>query len=405
MLEWWREQLGRRPGWMNVLLAASAYMAFVYVPWDLFLKPVHGDVQVWFGVPLRGWAAKLTTPVHGLIYLAATYGFWRMRPWMWPWASVYAAYLAGSGAIWSWRELEGVSGVSLGLASLGLGGGLGAALWRARSAFRAAPRPLRERYGPWALVTGASSGIGAAFARALAREGLSVVLVARREGRLAELAAELEKRHGVATRIATLDLSEPDAAARLAAAVEDLELGVLVSNAGFGYIGRFEKQSGARLQEMVILNCLTPVALTHAVLPGMRRRGQGAVIFTGSVAGRQPLPLHAVYAATKGFEELLGEALWAELRGTGVDVLVLEPGTTQTEFQEVAGEVPHSGQAPEVVVAWALDALGRQPSVIPNWFNWLRANAGMRLLPRSWLALAAERFARRRLSPGARPEP
>jgi short-subunit dehydrogenase len=140
---------------------------------------------------------------------------------------------------------------------------------------------------------------------------------------------------------------------------------------------------------MVELNCAVPVALTRALLPPMRERGRGAVVFVGSVAGCQPLPLHSLYAATKAFDNLLGEALWAEYRGSGVDCLSLLPGPTETEFQAIARELPHPGEPPEQVVANALAALGRQPSVISGWFNWIRANAASRLVPRSVLALAA----------------
>jgi short-subunit dehydrogenase len=142
---------------------------------------------------------------------------------------------------------------------------------------------------------------------------------------------------------------------------------------------------------MVQVNCVAPVVLARALIPPMIERGRGAVVFTGSVAGCQPLPLHALYAATKSFDNLLGEALWAEYRGTGVDCLALLPGPTETEFQALAGELPHPGEPPEQVVATALDALGRQPSVISGWLNWLRANAAMRLAPRTLLALAAKR--------------
>jgi short-subunit dehydrogenase len=114
-------------------------------------------------------------------------------------------------------------------------------------------------------------------------------------------------------------------------------------------------------------------------------------VVRGSVAGCQPLALHGLYAATKSFDNLLGEALWAELRGTGVDCLALLPGPTDTEFQAAAGELPHAGEPPEQVVATALDALGRQPSVISGWWNWLRANAASRLVSRSVLAVAAKR--------------
>jgi hypothetical protein len=177
---------------------------------------------------------------------------------------------------------------------------------------------------------------------------------------------------------------------RLARAVEDLELGILVNNAGFGYQGRFERQDAERLREMVQVNCAAPVVLTSRLLPAMRARGRGALVFTGSVAGRQPLPLHAVYAASKGFDLLLGDALAVELRDGGIDVLVLEPGPTESEFQAAAGETPHPAEPAERVVAVALDALGRQPSVVAGWANWLRAGLPQRLLPRSLVAHVAE---------------
>jgi hypothetical protein len=115
-----------------------------------------------------------------------------------------------------------------------------------------------------------------------------------------------------------------------------------------------------------------------------------AVIFTGSVSGAQPLPVHAVYSATKSFDNLLAESLWGELRGSGIDVLALEPGATETEFQHTAGQTAHAGESPEKVVRVALQALGHQPSVVSGWFNWLRANAATRLLPRSLLTLLAK---------------
>jgi hypothetical protein len=177
----------------------------------------------------------------------------------------------------------------------------------------------------------------------------------------------------------------------LLAAAADLEIAMLVNNAGVGYVGRFHEQQPARLAAMVQLNCAAPVSLTAALLPKMVQRGRGAVIFTGSVSGSQPLPLHSLYSATKVFDNFLGEALWGELQGTGVDVLSLLPGSTDTEFAAAADELPHGGASAADVVADALDALGQQPSVINGWFNWLRANAGVRLLPRSILTLLAKR--------------
>jgi hypothetical protein len=206
----------------------------------------------------------------------------------------------------------------------------------------------------------------------------------------------------VATRVVAVDLAAAEGPQRLTQAVADLEIGIAVNNAGFGLAGRFERQDAERLREMVQLNCLAPLLLTRELLPSMRERGRGAVIFTGSIAAKQPLPLHGVYAATKVFDGFLGEALWAEMRGSGVDVLVVEPGPTETEFQAVAGEIAHAGQSPDEVVAIALEALGRQPSIATRWLDWLRGNAGMRLMPRSLLALAAKDFIARQTPPELR---
>jgi hypothetical protein len=377
---------------MNALLIFCAYMTFVYVPWDFFVKEMARDEEVWLGLLLHGFWAKLTEPLHWVIFAAGTYGFWRMRPWMWPWAGVYAGQIAVGMLVWALVYLESEWRWPLGLASMGLLAVPTVALLRARPRFQAGLRPgsLRERYGDWALVTGASAGIGAEFARALARGGLNVVLTARREDRLRGLAAELEKEHSVSTRVVAADLAAADGADRVADAVADLEIAVLVNNAGFGYSGRFDKLEPARLREMVRVNCEAPTVLTGRLLPAMVRRGRGAVIFTGSVAAFQPLPLHGLYSATKVFDQFLAESLWGELRGSGVDVLVLQPGSTDTEFQAVAGEIAHPGEPAADVVRVALEALGKQPSVTSGWFNWLRGNAAARLLPRSLLALLAK---------------
>jgi hypothetical protein len=386
---WFTDTLARRPWWMNALLVFCAFMAAVYVPWDLFVKPAAEDEEVWFGILFRSRPAKFTALAHWAVYAAGAYGFWRMRPWMWPWAAVYAAQLALSMFIWGAWHVGGVGGFMIGLASVAPFGALTLALANARDAFQAQPPSMRQRYGEWALITGASSGIGREFARALARDGVSCVLSARREERLRALAAELERLHGVATRVVPEDLADPHGADRLAAAVADLEIAVLVNNAGFGYAGRLDKQDTERLRSLVHVNCVAPLVLTSRLLPRMRARGRGAIIITGSIAGQQPLPRLAAYSASKSFDRLLGESLWGELRGTGVDVLVLEPGPTDTEFQGTAGEIPHPGEPPGNVVRVALDALGHQPAVVSGWFNWLRGLAG-RFLPRSILTLVAE---------------
>ncbi len=406
MGKWLRRTFRGRPAWMNALMVFSAYMAFVYVPWDFFLKPVAADEEVWFGILFRGWAAKLLEIPHWAVYAAGTYGFFYMRPWMFPWASLYVAQIAIGMVVWSALYTDaGFGGLVASLVAAALFGALALVLWRARPLFEAARPRLSQRYGGWALVTGASAGIGAEFAHALARDGMNVVLCARREERLRELAAELEKSRGVATRVVVEDLSDPAGAERLATAVADLEIGVLVNNAGAGYAGRFSLLETERLRGMVELNCVAPVVLTSRLLPAMRERGRGAVIVTGSVAGRQPLPLHGVYSATKAFDLLFGESLAVECEDEGIDVLVIEPGRTATEFQTAAGETPPpttAFQPASEVVALALAALGRKPSVVSGWLNWLRANAVTRLLPRSLAAHIAEGVVARQTPPELR---
>jgi len=391
MKSWWNAQLARRPWWMNMLFFFCLYMAVVHTPLDLFMKPVAHDEEVWFGIVFRGWAAKLLAIPHGVVYALGAYGFWRMRPWMWPWAAAYAAQVALSMLIWGIVHLEGFGGMLVALFSPVPFLGLAAALFLERERFEADPiPPLKERYGSWAVVTGASAGIGVEFARALARRGMSVVVVARRRDRLDVLARELEEEHGVEARVVAVDLGQPGGADALADAVADLDVGVLVNNAGAGYAGRFDRQETERLRAVVTLNCITPVVLTSRLIGGMRMRGRGAVIVVGSVAGHQPLPLHGVYSATKAFDLHFGEALWAEMQGTGIDVLVIEPGPTATEFQEMAGELAHVGEPASNVVRAALEALGRQPSVVSGWANYLRSHLP-RFIPRSVIPLVAGR--------------
>jgi hypothetical protein len=392
---WLADRFAERPWWMNALMVFSAFLTFVYMPYDFLLKPVSQDQEAWFGILLRGSAAKLTEPLHWAIYAAGTYGFWRMRPWMWPWAALYAASVTFGMFVWPIVYSGGFKGVLLGVVSAIPIGLVTRALWRSADLFDAKSPALRERYGEWAVVTGASAGIGAAFARAFAREGMSVFLVARREDRLRELAAELSRDHGVQTRVLAADLSTRGGMEAVATAMRELEVAILVSNAGAGYAGSFHKQDLERLREIVELNCTASVVLTHRALEGMLARGRGAVIVVASVAGRQPVPLHAVYAATKAFDLFFGEALWVEQREHGIDILTLLPGPVASEFEEVAGESRAQtvvDELPENCVRHALAALGKRPSVVSGtWMNWLRANAN-RFLPRAVVAFLAHDF-------------
>ncbi|MBP8806764.1 MAG: SDR family NAD(P)-dependent oxidoreductase [Kofleriaceae bacterium] len=255
-----------------------------------------------------------------------------------------------------------------------------------------------DRYGPWALVTGASSGIGAEFARQLAAAGLAVALVARRRERLTALAEELHARHRVATQVVAADLARADAATELAAAVGQLDLGLVVCNAGTSWKGRFLEQDPAEQRRMIEVNCQAPVALTRALGPRLASRGRGGLVIVSSTGAFQGLPWSAVYGATKAFDLLLGEALAIELAADGVDVLTLCPGGTDTEGPMNSGvdptKVPGKLMAVGPVVTAALAGLGRRTLVIPGATNRLAAVA-TRAVPRAVAARTAGRIMRR----------
>jgi short-subunit dehydrogenase len=192
-----------------------------------------------------------------------------------------------------------------------------------------------------ALITGASAGLGTEFARLFAAEGHDVVLVARRRERLDALAAELVGQSAGKRRahVIVCDLGQADAVPRLTAELTrlGLEIDFLVNNAGFGTNGAFHTLDAARELEMVQVNVTALVLLTRALLPGMVARGRGRVLNIGSTAGFQPGPFMAVYYASKAFVNSFTEALWYELKGTGVSATVSCPGATATEFAQSAG--------------------------------------------------------------------
>ncbi|HYB98669.1 MAG TPA: SDR family NAD(P)-dependent oxidoreductase [Candidatus Limnocylindrales bacterium] len=247
---------------------------------------------------------------------------------------------------------------------------------------------MKERYGPWVLVTGASSGIGREFARRLAAQGLNVVVVARRADALEELARQI--RAPVQCRVIAMDLSEPGAAARLAEAVADLEIGLLVANAGTGWIGRFDLQAPEFHSRLIRLHCELTVELTARLVPAMRERGRGGIVVVSSAGAFLPLPYYAVYGGTKALLQNWGEAIAAELKGTGVDVLVVSPGDTRTGFQDVAGEMSTRWSSVEDVVGEALAGLGKKTVVVPGLENRLGLLAA-RLLPRSMVMSMIEK--------------
>jgi short-subunit dehydrogenase len=195
---------------------------------------------------------------------------------------------------------------------------------------------------PLALVTGASAGIGLELARILAREGHDLILVARRETQLKELAAELDDRYGARSTVVAVDLADADAVDRIADAVgADTEVDVLVNNAGFGGVGAFATRERDDDLRMVAVNVVALTDLTKRFLPGMVARGRGRVLNVASTAAFQPGPFMAVYYASKAYVLSLSQALAEETSGTGVTVTCLCPGVTDTEFHGVAGTEEH----------------------------------------------------------------
>jgi short-subunit dehydrogenase len=223
-----------------------------------------------------------------------------------------------------------------------------------------------ERYGPWAVVTGAAAGMGAAFAADLRGRGVSILLVDRD-------AAGLEQQAGPDDATLVLDLAAPDAADALLDATRDLDMGLLVSNAALSCTGPFLDQDLDSALTQLRLNCELPLRLVHALLPGLVARGRGGVLLVSSLSAMRGTPLEAGYAATKAWTMILAESLWDELREHGVDVMALLPGTTNTPGFQRARPQPGLGMSnvmePSEVVREALDALGTRPSVIAGQAN------------------------------------
>jgi len=187
-----------------------------------------------------------------------------------------------------------------------------------------------QRYGPWALVTGASSGIGEEFARQAAANGLNVVLVARREERLKEVAAELTTHHGIATRVLPVDLAADGAFAAIVERTDGLDIGLVISNAGAGNPGPFISLPHDRLREIVRLNVVAHLDLAHHFGKKLAERGRGGLVLVSALAAAGGLPFMANDSATKAYVLNLGEALHVELRQAGVDVTVLVPVLVNT---------------------------------------------------------------------------
>lgn len=230
----------------------------------------------------------------------------------------------------------------------------------------------------WILITGASSGIGECFAKYFAKDGYHLVLVARSQDKLKNLAQQLEAKHGIRTLFIPADLTEPSAPKKIYEQIEQhgVRLYGLINNAGCGAGGKFVDVKTEHYLQMIDLNIRSLVELTHLFLPGMVERKKGLILNVSSTASYQPLPYSSVYAASKAFVSSFSEALWLETRNTGVRVLNLCPGLTKTDFGVAAGirdfRCDPLAEHPERVVETAFRALKKNvPTVISGWHNQL----------------------------------
>jgi hypothetical protein len=256
--------------------------------------------------------------------------------------------------------------------------------------------------GAWVLVSGASSGIGAEFARQMAREGAHLVLTARSTDKLEQLARKLAAAHHVETQVITADLAEPGGAERLCREIDRLGVRIdhLVNNAGFGDVGPFVEAEVEKQARMVRLNCEALMLLSRHFLPGMVQRRQGGIIHVASVAGHTPVPFMATYGATKAFVLSFSLALAEEVRKQKVRVCALCPGPVPSGFQATAG-MPSSrisgalGLSAEVTVARALEAYeGGEVLFVPGMLNTVQTLSS-KLLPRALMVRSAAEAMRR----------
>ncbi len=242
---------------------------------------------------------------------------------------------------------------------------------------------FKSKYGPWALVAGASEGLGAAFAESLARRGLNLVLIARRQDKLTALAAEIQARYPVEVMTQSLDLADHQQVKFYIQSLSQ-EIGLLVYNAAFAPIGAFENTPEDQLLGVVDVNVKGPLLLSKWLSEGMISRKRGGLLLMSSLAGGQGSANIATYAASKAFNTILGEGLWQEMKPHGVEVLVCTAGAIRTpnyQQAETGKEAPGTLDA-QTVAETALNALGKGPGVIPGFTNRIASLLMGRLLPR-----------------------
>ncbi|MDA8197380.1 MAG: SDR family NAD(P)-dependent oxidoreductase [Actinomycetota bacterium] len=239
------------------------------------------------------------------------------------------------------------------------------------------------KYGPWALVAGGSDGLGAAWTEAFAKRGLNVAIVGRRKELVEAKAKEIENRHGVSTLSIVLDLSESSAPNELVERVTGIDLGLVVYNAALSPGGKFEKVEGSTIRSAISTNVATPTLLIHQLIPKLLSRKNAGVILVSSLAGYAGSSSLSTYGATKAYLRMLGEALWEENRGSGLDILVTSPGAVTTPGLESRSDKKIPGQlGPTEIVEMSLAHLGKGPTFVPGGLNQFAAMLLGRILPR-----------------------
>jgi len=240
-----------------------------------------------------------------------------------------------------------------------------------------------SQYGPWAVVAGASEGLGAAFAQSLAERGLNLLLLARRADLLESVAADLRKAHAIEVRAHAADIAHPDFATSFAAITADLDIGLGIYNAAFAPVGEMHTRPLDDLLRVVDVNIRGPLIFARTLAPKLVARRRGGLALMSSLAGFQGAPRIATYAASKAFNTILGEGLWSELKPHGVDVLVSTAGAIRTPGYAATakGDAPGTLDARDVAEQ-SLAALGNGPTVIPGTTNRVARFVLGRLLPR-----------------------
>ncbi len=255
---------------------------------------------------------------------------------------------------------------------------------------------FKEKYGEWAIVTGASSGIGVEFANQLATHGLNLVLVARRVENLIELGEKLKTTHGIKYKALKLDLTRQDFQHILYKEVEGLDIGLLVNNAGMNLEGKFYRADLERNVNMIRLNVEAPFILAYDFGKRFEEQGRGGIIFTASTSSFQPMPYFTHYAATKAYVLSLAESMNYEFKPKGIDVIALCPGPTESEMsKDMTAENTFFVMKAEPVVKLVLNNIGKRSYVVPGFGNKIGAMVGPRMprtLARNAVGAALKRF-------------